>query len=117
MSVPASHAKTARRRDIDDLISEELSPDRRIVRAAGAGWVASLFPQQCVQLERSPCTLTVRLLIFRRFEFGEFFLSAIDIGFMRAAEREQFLLSTDVGFGGVEFGAFAFCGGGLRSFS
>jgi len=57
------------------------------------------------------------VLIFRRFEFGEFFLSAIDIGFMRAAEREQFLLSTDVGFGGGEFGAFTFCRGDLRDFS
>src|SRR6202171_5198168 len=49
------------------------------------------------------------VLIFWRFEFGEFFSSAIDIGFMRAAEREQFLLSMDVGFGGGEFGAFTFC--------
>jgi len=36
---------------------------------------------------------------------------------MRAAEREKFLLSTDVGFRGIEFGTVTFCGGDLRGFS
>ena len=56
------------------------------------------------------------VLIFRRFEFGEFLFGAGNVRFSGAAEGEKFLLAMNVCFGDLEPGAFAFGSGGASSF-
>src|SRR5437762_5812439 len=55
-------------------------------------------------------------LIFRRPKLGELFLSAINIGFIRAAQLKEFLLATYVYFGSFKLGALALCHCDLRGF-
>jgi len=54
-------------------------------------------------------------LILGRSKFGELFFGVDHVGFMRAAELKQFLLTTQVCFGEFELGALAFCQSDLCS--
>ncbi len=48
-------------------------------------------------------------LILRRFELGEFFFRVGYVGFVRAAEFKQSLLTPQIRFGKFKLGALAFC--------
>src|SRR2546430_10095620 len=52
---------------------------------------------------------TLRELIFRRLELGEFFFRVRYVGFVRAAEFKQSLLTPQIRFGKFKLGGLTFC--------
>src|SRR6476620_12580551 len=84
--------------------------------AAGCGALAKIARHEEKQRVRSHfknstswTSWTLRELIFRRLKFSQFFLGVGYVGFVRAAEFKQSLLTSQIRFGTFKLGALAFC--------